>query len=191
MLVWTDLETTGLDPHHDIVLEVAIVITDDKLNVHGEFSSIVLNHVPLDRGVDMFAVSAGAKVWEGHKKNGLLDELWKAWMKIKDVDGSAFCMRRVEAEIAMFFDAHGVQGDNKPLLAGSTISFDRNFMQVQMPSTLKRLHYRNVDVSTISELAKVWRPDLSTPEKKEMHRALSDIHESIGLLRFYRQEWLT
>lgn len=141
-LAWIDLETTGLDPDADWVLEVACIITDDQFNELARFHR-VLYHDP-----------------------ACIDS----------------CDPSVVEELAEFLTPYkGAQ------LAGSTISFDRSFLAEHFPLTHAKLHYRNVDVTALNELARrVW-PELyeARPERKEAHRAMSDIEESIAVAKYY------
>ena len=179
MIVWTDLETTGIDPADNVILEVAVVVTDDHLNEIGMFCSLV------SPGHDPNLFNTGDYIcWEGHKENGLIDRLCLDY-----AEGGLphRTPREVAGSICTFFDRLGLPTEDKPPLAGSTISFDRGFLGHHMPEVLSHLHYRNIDVSTIRELAHRWRPDLKESEKKGAHRALADIRESIALLKFYRE----
>lgn len=177
MIVWTDLETTGLDPDNNAILEVAVIVTDDHLNEIGLFQSLV--HPDYDPST---LKEAGA-CWEGHRENGLIDELCRLYEEC--VLPSVY---DTERNIFEFLSTALAAGDKKPPLAGSTISFDRGFLAKHMPLVLTKIHYRNIDVSSIRELALRWRPELETPEKKGAHRALDDIRESINLLKFYRKK---
>lgn len=204
MLVWMDIETTGLDPQRDIMLEIAVVVTDDFLNEQGHFSSLIIDADPRRfvqcavEGVDM------REIYKGHFENGLVDELRAAfdpdaWEGTKAGTHSNYAydvyewgVRAVEKKLLSFLELFGIEAGapmaGRPPLCGSTISFDRGFLQVYMPKVLNTLHYRNVDVSTVKLLAERWWPTLPTPEKQDKHRALDDIRDSINLLRFYREK---
>ena len=184
MLVWIDLETTGLDADQHIVLEVACVITDDELQEVAAFSSLVLDcdpntFVPLT-GRDDKRPNA---IYEAHFTNGLIEDL------IREHGTSDWQDRLTPLLVGQHLCDFIRQHAPEPMpLAGSTVSFDRRFLREHMPWVLDAVHYRNVDVSTVKELAWRWRQDMVLPEKVGKHRALDDIYESIRLMRFYREE---
>ena len=197
MLVWTDLETTGLDPVKDIVLEVAVVVTDWDLKEIEHFTSLVITEnparfIPHSHELANRPILRSAQdkrvIYDAHFDNGLVTELCAA----SDNADPFPSLRHVQKQIVDFLNGVGVHEglhmNERPPLAGSTISFDRSFLAEHMPDVLRLLHYRNIDVSTIRELAYKWWPALGTPEKKGVHRALDDIRESIDLLRFYREK---
>ncbi len=172
-LVWVDMEMSGLDPERERILEVAIVVTDAGLNVMAE-----------------------APVWVVHQPDEVLDAM-DSWNKgthgrsglIDKVRASKFSEAEVEAAILEFLKPL-VPAGTAPL-AGNTVHQDRRFMARYMPAFEKYLHYRIVDVSTLKELAKRWRPDvLATLVKESKHEALADVHESIAELRHYRAHFL-
>lgn len=200
MLVWTDLETTGIDPAKDIILEAAVVVTDDDLNEIGHYTSLVIEENParfIPRGEavtrandpeeDGSSFADKRVVYDAHFDNGLVTALCVGMN-----DDPFPSLRHVQEEIVIFLNGHGVheglEMKDRPPLAGATISFDRGFLSIHMPKVLNLLHYRNVDVSTVRELANRWWPALPTPEKIGAHRALGDIRESIDLLRYYREK---
>lgn len=173
--VWIDIETTGLNPEEDLMLELAVVITDFDLNEQAEFSSII---VESDAAIRCEANG----ILDMHKKSGLLDSI-KQWGH--DVDCT---LTNVERRALQFLEEECPSRRLGPM-CGSTIAFDRSFLKVHMPELAGRFHYRNLDVSTVNELARCWKPKLKAYAKErqhEQHRALDDIHESIELLRFYR-----
>lgn len=170
-LVWIDLEMTGLEPDTDVIVEIATVITDGTLE-------------QIELGPDLLVATPAAAlaqmadvVRRMHTKSGLLDEL-------AHVDRTA---QEAEAETLAFIRAHVPEPALAPL-AGNSVHADRMFLRRYMPTLEAHLHYRNVDVSTLKELARRWRPQLleQAPQKSERHRALEDINESIVELRFYR-----
>ena len=172
-LVWVDMEMSGLVPDRDRILEVAIVVTGADLEVIAEAPVYVI-HQPdsvLD-AMDSWNTST-------HGKSGLVDK----------VRASRFTEAEVEVLIVEFL---------KPLvpagvapLAGNTVHQDRRFMARYMPLFDAHLHYRIVDVSTLKELARRWRPDVIQGFVKEgKHEALADVHESIRELRHYREHFL-
>lgn len=172
-IVHIDTETTGLHPHDGLLLEIAVVITDDDLCPIAEYTSLVEHDLQQVRdALDPFTQSM-------HEANGLLDDLEAQCSTGKS-------LAQVEEEVISFLGTHGA---DRAVAAGSSIGFDRGWLDVHMP-TLNRehLHYRNIDVSTIKELARRWAPEVSAsaPEKQLGHRALADIHESIRELAHYR-----
>lgn len=179
-LVWTDLETTGI-PVSGHILEVACLITDSDLNLIAEYSTIVThaNHDDPKHSLDTLGEFMNDYVTNMHTKNGLLQEIADCQDKIVLTD--------VDAALAEFIAEYSP--DAKSPLCGSTINFDRKWMDAQMLLASKALHYHNVDVSTVRELAQRWRKDIETPGRSKpnkKHRGLSDIKESLDLLRFYR-----
>lgn len=199
MLVWTDLETTGLEPKCDSVLEVAAIVTDDQLNETARFTRVIyhpiseeLAHLTAESTEAEFEDAANGTdidliVVKMHARNGL----WKASAQ------SPYLLRTVDEEFAAFLLEHSIKlepdketGKMKPVkaqLAGSTISFDRGFMAEELPVALAELHYRNVDVSTLNELGRRFWPDVHArrPKKGDAHRGMADIEESIAVCRYY------
>jgi len=170
VLVWIDCEMTGLDVASDALIEVAVLVTDAKLNVLGDGLDIVIA-TPEDKLAAM-----GPVVLDMHTKSGLIDE----------VRASAITMEQAEQQVLRYVMEHAAPG--KAPLAGNTIGTDRAFLARDMPTLTGYLHYRNIDVSTIKELARRWYPRVFhlAPEKKGNHRALADIRESIQELRYYQ-----
>jgi oligoribonuclease len=172
-LVWIDMEMSGLDPDKERVLEVATIITDKDLVVVAEQAEIVV-HQPDE-------LLAAMDDWnrKHHGGSGLTER----------VRTSTVTEEEAEAAIVAFVDAH-VPSSERPILAGNSIHQDRRFIQRYLPRLDKRLHYRMVDVSTIKELARRWYPEVfeHRPAKRETHRALDDIRESIDELRFWREQ---
>jgi oligoribonuclease len=170
-LVWIDLEMTGLEPETDVIVEIATIITDGTLN-HVEPGPDLLVAAPAAALEQMADV-----VRQMHTDSGLLEQL-------QHVDRTA---QEAEAETLAFVRTHVPEPAIAPL-AGNSVHADRMFLRRYMPTLEAHLHYRNVDVSTLKELARRWRPQLlgQAPAKSERHRALEDINESIAELRFYR-----
>lgn len=172
-LVWLDMEMTGLDPDKDRIIELAMVITNSSLEVIAEAPTWVI-HQPDE-------VLAGMDEWNRstHGRSGLIDRV-----KIS-VLGDA----EVEAQ-ALEFLRHHVPARTSPM-CGNSICQDRRFMARGMPQLEAFFHYRNLDVSTLKELAKRWRPGLSEGFKKSnKHEALADIYESIDELKYYREHFI-
>ena len=172
-LVWLDMEMTGLDPDNDRVLEIAMVITNSNLETIAE-SAVWVVHQPdevLDRMDD----------WNKntHGKSGL----------IAKVKSSALADAEVEAQCLEFLKRHVPQG--KSPMCGNSICQDRRFMARWMPKLEAYFHYRNLDVSTLKELCKRWKPEVAKGLKKHgRHEALADILESIDELKYYREHFL-
>jgi oligoribonuclease len=169
-LVWIDMEMSGLDPDRERILEIAAIITDGDLEVVAEGPGLVVHQRDeLLEGMDDWNKSH-------HGASGLVDRV-----RASEVSES-------EAEdLVLAFIAEHV-GQRKAPLAGNSVHQDRRFLARYMPKIDEYLHYRHVDVSTIKELCGRWYPDAyrHRPEKKNVHRALDDIRESIEELRFYR-----
>lgn len=170
-LVWIDLEMTGLDPDVDVIIEIATIITDGTLE-HLESGPDLLIGAPSTALEQMDEV-----VRDMHTASGLLEELAQVERTVP----------QAEAETLAFIRTHVPEASVAPL-AGNSVHTDRMFLRRYMPALEAHLHYRNVDVSTLKELARRWRPPLldQAPDKAERHRALGDITESIDELRYYR-----
>jgi oligoribonuclease len=168
-LIWIDLEMTGLDPLHDSILEIATVVTDKDLNVLAEGPEFALRH-PVER-------LEGMDDWNRnqHRKSGL-------WQRVIE---STVDIRTAEA-LTVEFLAQWVPAGKSPM-CGNSICQDRRFLHRLMSRLERYFHYRNLDVSTIKELARRWAPDVSRGFAKEStHTALSDVRDSISELRYYR-----
>ncbi len=172
-LVWIDMEMSGLDPDKERVLEIATIVTDKDLVVVAEQAEIVVHQSDL--------VLAAMDAWntKHHGGSGLTERVRTSTVTEDEAD----------AAIVAFVDAHVPAGE-RPVLSGNSIHQDRRFINRYLPKLDKRLHYRMVDVSTIKELARRWYPDVfeHRPAKRETHRALDDIRESIDELRFWREQ---
>ena len=171
MLVWMDLEMTGLDHTVDTIVEIATLITDDDLEIIAEGPDIVI-HQPADVLDAMNDV-----VTKMHTESGLLEEI-----RSSDVDLATAGARTLE-----FLREHCPQAGTVPL-CGNSIGTDRRFLARYLPDIENHLHYRSVDVSSIKELARRWNPDVLAQRrwKANNHRALDDIRESVAELRLYR-----
>ena len=171
LLVWMDMEMTGLDPEKERIIEVATIITDGNLTEVAAGPELVIKQA--DEILD--AMDAWNKTHHGG--SGLITR----------VKASEITDANAEEQILAFINAHASAKD-RPVLAGNSIHQDRRFIRRYMPKLDARLHYRMVDVSTVKELARRWFPAIveKQPKKKETHRALDDIRDSIDELRFYR-----
>jgi oligoribonuclease len=163
LLVWMDMEMTGLDPSKERIIEVATIITDGNLGEVAVGPDIVLHQA--DEILD--AMDDWNK--KHHKASGLVER----------VKASAITDGDAEAQTLAFINQHCSPKD-RPVLAGNSIHQDRRFIRRYMPQLDARLHYRMVDVSTIKELARRWFPQLiaKQPPKKDTHRALDDIRDN-------------
>jgi oligoribonuclease len=171
MLVWMDLEMTGLDPAHDVIVEIATLITDDELAVVAEGPDLVVRTAPeaLARMEDV--------VRSMHTASGLLEAIAASEVTLEEAG-----RRTLE-----FIRAHVPKARTVPL-CGNSIGTDRRFLAAQLPEIEDWLHYRSVDVSTVKELCRRWYPAAlaGAPGKKTAHRALDDIVESVAELAYYR-----
>jgi oligoribonuclease len=172
-LVWIDLEMTGLSPERDRIIELAVVVTDAQVTqrVAGPVLAIHQSDATLD------AMDAWNK--NTHGKSGLIERV-----KASTIDEAA-------AEAAVIEWLRGFVPAGKSPMCGNTICQDRRFLANHMPRLEAFFHYRNLDVSTLKELARRWKPNLLDGLKKaQAHTALADVHESIDELLYYRQHLL-
>jgi oligoribonuclease len=173
-LIWLDMEMTGLQPDSDRIIEVAMVVTDAQLAVVAE-SPVWVLHQPE-------SVLDGMDSWNKgtHKKTGLIEKVRAS--------------RLAEAETeraALDFLARHVPASTSPM-CGNSICQDRRFLARWMPQLESYFHYRNLDVSTLKELVRRWKPELAKGVTKEgKHEALADIYESIEELKYYRKTVFT
>lgn len=172
-LIWVDMEMTGLDPDTDKILEVAVIVTDSQLNVlaEGPVLAIHQSDATLDK---MDAWNKGT-----HGKSGLIDRV-----KASEVTEA------IAEETLIAFLKDYVPANKSPM-CGNTICQDRRFMVRGMPKLEAFFHYRNLDVSTLKELCRRWKPELASGFKKaQKHTALADIRESIEELKYYRTHFI-
>ena len=172
-LIWIDLEMTGLSPERDRIIELAVVVTDPQVTrrVDGPVLAIHQNDATLD------AMDAWNK--STHGKSGLVDRV-----RVSTID-------EVAAEDTVIGWLRRYVGAGKSPMCGNTICQDRRFLANHMPRLESFFHYRNLDVSTLKELARRWRPTLlDNVKKNQAHTALADVHESIDELLYYRAHWL-
>ncbi|MCX8516870.1 MAG: oligoribonuclease [Rhodoferax sp.] len=172
-LIWLDCEMTGLDPERERLLEIAVIVTSPDLSVRAEGPVFVIHQSDAQLN-QMDAWCKGT-----HGKSGLID-------KVK-----ASRTSEAEAETALLAFLHHYVPANASPMCGNTISQDRRFLVKYMPQLEAYCHYRNLDVSTLKELARRWKPDVYAAFKKQQrHTALADVHESIDELLYYRQHLL-
>ncbi|MBA2238731.1 MAG: oligoribonuclease [Lysobacter sp.] len=168
-LIWIDLEMTGLDTLTDSILEIATVVTDAELHILAEGPELAIRH-PLERLQAMDDWNRNQ-----HSGSGL-------WQRVLDSTVSA---QEAENRTLRFLE-QWVQPNTSPI-CGNSICQDRRFLHRQMPLLENFFHYRNLDVSTIKELARRWAPEILEGFGKESaHTAMSDVHDSIAELRYYR-----
>jgi len=172
-LVWVDMEMTGLNPDSDRVIEVAVVVTDAALDVIAEGPALAI------RQEERILLAMDNWNTATHGRSGLTERV-----RVSDLDEEAATDRLLE------FLAPLVPRGKAPM-CGNSICQDRRFMARWMPRLEAYFHYRNVDVSTLKELARRWQPEvLRSFEKKSRHEALADIYESIDELKHYRTHFL-
>jgi oligoribonuclease len=175
LLVWLDLEMTGLDVMRDVIVEIAVLVTDADLQ-------------PLDDGIDV-VVHQPPDVLEGmddfvrkmHEKSGLLPEIAASNVPLDDAGAAA-----------LEYVKRHVPGPRMAPLCGNSIGVDRRFLDRYLPELDGYVHYRSVDVTSLKELCRRWYPAAykKRPGKAETHRALDDVRESIAELRYYREAML-
>ena len=172
-LIWIDLEMTGLIPEHDVIIEIATVVTDAQLNVVDEGPSIAIHQSnKLLDGMDEWNTNQ-------HNHSGL----------VKRVQESKISIAEAESQTLNFLMKYVDLGASP--MCGNSICQDRRFLYNYMPDLEKFFHYRHIDVSTLKELAVRWKPNIiSTSYKKSRHLALSDIYDSIDELKHYREHFI-
>jgi len=190
MLAWIDLEATGLIATQHTILEVATIVTDDRLQEVDRFHRVVhwepaklLAHLGTSSTPDQFTGAATSLeidpiVIKLHARNGLWAE----------AASSPHALTEVDDQLADFLAQVSVgQNAQRAQIAGSSIWLDRSFMSVSLPRALAQLHYKCVDVTTLNELARRFWPRLhqGLPGKREIHRAMPDIEDSLELCRYY------
>jgi len=172
-LIWIDLEMTGLFPATDVIIEVATIITNSNLEILEEGPVIAVHQSD--------AVMVGMDEWNTrtHGKNGLTDRVKES--KIDEAEAERLTIE--------FLEKYVPKGTSP--MCGNSICQDRRFLARLMPDMEAYFHYRNLDVSSVKELAARWRPDLIKGfKKKNTHKALDDIHESIDELIYFREHFL-
>ena len=172
-LIWIDLEMTGLDPDNDLIIEIATIITDKNLNIlaEGPVLAVHQSDTAIERMDD----------WnqKHHGQSGLIERV-----KTSKIDDA-------EAETQTIEFLRQWVPENKSPICGNSICQDRRFLYRYMPKLEEYFHYRNLDVSTLKELAARWAPDIYNGfQKKSVHKALDDIIESIDEMKYYREHFI-
>lgn len=169
-LIWIDLEMTGLEPERDVIIEIATVVTDSELNILAEGPMVAIQQPP--------AVMQGMDEWNTaqHGKSGLTQRVLESRISTR------------QAELATLQFLRDWVPAGKSPMCGNSICQDRRFMAHYMPELEAWFHYRNLDVSTLKELARRWKPEaVQSLQKKGAHLALDDIRDSIEELKHYRK----
>jgi oligoribonuclease len=169
-LIWIDCEMTGLSLESDVLVEIAVLVTDSELNLIGEGIDLVIKATPEQ------LVGMNEFVTQMHTSSGLITQI-----------PNGITVEAAEDAILAYLESTGTAPGKSPL-AGNSVSVDRNFIARDMPRLTEYLHYRTVDVSSIKELARRWFPKIyfAAPAKTGNHRALGDIQDSIEELKYYR-----
>jgi len=173
-LIWIDCEMTGLDLEKDVLVEIAVLVTDSDLNVIGEGIDLVIAATPEQlAGMNEF-------VTQMHTNSGLITEI-----------PSGISVSAAEDAIIKYLESASTVAGKSPL-AGNSVSVDRSFIARNMPRLNDYLHYRTIDVSSVKELARRWNAKVyfNSPAKTGNHRALGDIQDSIAELAHYRANFL-
>ena len=170
-LIWIDCEMTGLNLESDVLVEIAVLVTDSELNLIGEGVDVVIKATAEQiAGMNVF-------VTEMHTASGLITEI-----------PNGISLTEAEDLIIKYLESAETTAGKSPL-AGNSVSVDRSFIARDMPRLSQYLHYRTIDVSSVKELARRWQPKVffQAPAKTGNHRALGDIQDSIEELKYYRQ----
>ena len=173
-LIWIDCEMTGLDLEKDVLVEIAVLVTDSDLNVIGEGIDLVIAATPEQlAGMNEF-------VTQMHTNSGLITEI-----------PTGTSVSAAEDQIIKYLESASTVAGKSPL-AGNSVSVDRSFIARDMPRLNDYLHYRTIDVSSVKELARRWNAKVyfNSPAKTGNHRALGDIQDSIAELAHYRANFL-
>ena len=173
-LIWIDCEMTGLDLEKDVLVEIAVLVTDSDLNVIGEGIDLVIAATPEQ------LVGMNEFVTQMHTNSGLITEI-----------PSGISVSAAEDAIIKYLESASTVAGKSPL-AGNSVSVDRSFIARDMPRLNDYLHYRTIDVSSVKELARRWNAKVyfNSPAKIGNHRALGDIQDSIAELAHYRANFL-
>jgi oligoribonuclease len=172
MLVWMDLEMTGLDHTRDVIVEIATLVTDDELEIIAEGPDLVVHQS------DEVLATMDPFVVDMHTRSGLLDQIRTSTVTLDEA-----------GEATLAFICEHCPVERTVPLCGNSIGTDRRFLAAYLPRIEHHLHYRSVDVSSVKELVRRWYPDVLSQRtrKQGTHRALDDIRDSVAELRYYRQ----
>ncbi len=172
-LIWIDCEMTGLSLEKDVLVEIAVLVTDSELNIIGEGVDLVVKATPEQ------LANMNEFVTQMHTASGLITEI-----------PSGVTLADAEDQIIKYLESAGTVAGKSPL-AGNSVSVDRSFIARDMPKLNEFLHYRTVDVSSVKELARRWQPKIyfQAPAKTGNHRALGDIQDSIAELQYFRENF--
>jgi oligoribonuclease len=172
-LIWIDCEMTGLSLEKDVLVEIAVLVTDSELNIIGEGVDLVV------KATQEQLANMNEFVTQMHTASGLITEI-----------PSGVTLADAEDQIIKYLESAGTVAGKSPL-AGNSVSVDRSFIARDMPKLNEFLHYRTVDVSSVKELARRWQPKIyfQAPAKTGNHRALGDIQDSIAELQYYRENF--
>jgi len=171
-LIWIDMEMTGLDPDNDTIIEIATLVTDSNLNVIEEGPVLAIHHN------DEILTAMDEWNTRQHGKSGLIERVRQSQINLATAE-----------RLTLAFLQQHVPSNTSPM-CGNTVSQDRRFLYRYMPKLEQYFHYRHIDVSTLKELAKRWKPKLSEFNKESKHLAINDIYESLGELKYYRQNFI-
>jgi oligoribonuclease len=174
VLAWMDLEMTGLDPERHVIVEMATLVTDDDLNVVAEGPDLVI----------------GASAEELDSMEEIVRHMHTVSGLIPEIEASTVTVKEAVEKTLEFLRASCPEAGVVPL-CGNSIGVDRRFLARYAPELEEWFHYRSVDVSTVKELCKRWRPDVygARPHKQTAHRAMEDVRESVLELGFYREHF--
>jgi oligoribonuclease len=172
-LIWIDCEMTGLDPATNRIIEIATIITDSDLNIVAEGPNIAIHQS------DELLDSMDEWNTSHHTESGLVGKVRASEVTEEEAERLTLEFVRKHTEY------------RKSPLCGNTIGQDRRFIRKYLPELHDHFHYRSIDVSTVKELAKRWKPELSSHVKSGAHRALDDIKESIAELAYYREHFFS
>lgn len=189
-MVWTDVETTGLDSKHEVLLEVGVILTDRYGNEAGHFQSLVFDSYMRQRLANAAEVVIGM-----HTRNGLIKELDAVADQHANDENSttwnSYSPSSVDHHLRNFLNNVG-KASLFPM-CGSTVNFDRDFYREYLPSSIEWFHYRNLDITSLKNACKLLNPDLlarlpATPNHR--HRPLDDLRNTIAEWKFYQDEFL-
>jgi oligoribonuclease len=173
-LIWIDLEMTGLDVKREVIIEIGTVVTDAELKVLAKGPALAIFQP------EKYLAEMDGWNTKQHNESGL----------VKRVRHSQLSTQAAEAQTIAFLEHHIAKGLSP--MCGNTISQDRRFLEKYMPTLAEYFHYRQIDVSTLKELAKRWAPNIAKGAKKQSkHLVMDDIMDSIEELRYYRQHMMT